>query len=364
MLERVAGIGFVGVEFAGFYGVSAAEVGRVLQANGLEAARARTSVSPPTTTFKAALDEHVAVGCDTVVIPSAPHTGFSDPDQVRATADLVNHAAALAHDRGVHTLGYHNHFWELTPIPDGRPALLHFYEHTDPDVLAEVDIYWAQVGGADPAAVVAELGERAALLHVKDGPGRRGSANVAVGDGAVDTPGVLAAATSAGAGTSWSSTVATPTCSPRSSAASTISCRRACSRGQRVNRVGIVGCGVISRTYGYALGMFDWIDLITCADALPERAEERAEQWGTRALPVDDLLSHPDIDVVVNLTPPKMHAAVDHHARVEEVGVQREAARHRPRRGRRAPSRRPSPPTCTSSRPTRSSAWACRCAAR
>jgi predicted dehydrogenase len=81
-----------------------------------------------------------------------------------------------------------------------------------------------------------------------------------------------------------------------------------------VNRVGIVGCGVISRTYGYTLGMFDWIDLVGCADVLPERAEERAEQWGTRALPVDDLLAHPDIDVVVNLTPPKMHAAVDRAA--------------------------------------------------
>jgi sugar phosphate isomerase/epimerase len=195
VLERVAGIGFVGVEFAGFYGASAPEVARVLQANGLESASAHVGLAADDD-FKAALDEHAAVGCDTVVIPSAPHTGFSDPDQVRATADLVNHAAALARDRGI-ALGYHNHFWELTPMPDGRPALLQFFEHTDPDVLAEVDIYWAQVGGADPAAIVAELGERAALLHVKDGTGERGTANVAVGDGVIDTPGILAAATSA-----------------------------------------------------------------------------------------------------------------------------------------------------------------------
>jgi sugar phosphate isomerase/epimerase len=195
VLERVARIGFVGVEFAGFYGVPAAEVGRMLQANGLEAASAHVGLAADDD-FKAALDDHAAIGCDTVVIPAAPHTGFEDPDEVRATADLVNHHAALARDRGV-ALGYHNHFWELASMPDGRPALLHFYEHTAPDVLAEVDIYWAQVGGADPATLVAELGPRAALLHVKDGPADRGSANVAVGDGAVDTPAVLAAATSA-----------------------------------------------------------------------------------------------------------------------------------------------------------------------
>jgi sugar phosphate isomerase/epimerase len=196
VLERVAAIGFAGVEFAGFYGVSGAEVGRLLERNGLEAASAHVGFADDDA-FKAALDEHAAVGCDTVVIPAAPHTGFTDPEQVRATADLVNHAAALARERGL-ALGYHNHYWELTPMPDGRPALLHFFEHTDPEVLAEVDIYWAQVGGADPAAIVAELGPRAALLHVKDGPAdERGSANVAVGDGAVDVPAVVAAAPSA-----------------------------------------------------------------------------------------------------------------------------------------------------------------------
>ena len=116
---------------------------------------------------------------------------------MRGTADLVNHAYELARERGI-ALGYHNHFWELVPLDDGRPALLHFFEATAPDVLAEVDIYWALIGGADPAAVVAELGERVAFLHVKDGPGDdRGSANVAVGDGVVDTPGVLAAAPAA-----------------------------------------------------------------------------------------------------------------------------------------------------------------------
>jgi len=81
-----------------------------------------------------------------------------------------------------------------------------------------------------------------------------------------------------------------------------------------MKRVGIVGCGVISRTYGHTLGLFDWVDLAACADVLPERAEERAEQWGARAMAVDALLADPDIDVVVNLTPPKMHADVDRAA--------------------------------------------------
>jgi predicted dehydrogenase len=81
-----------------------------------------------------------------------------------------------------------------------------------------------------------------------------------------------------------------------------------------VNRLAVVGCGVISRTYGHTLGMFDWVDLVACADVFPERAEERAEQWGARAMSVDAVLADPDIDAIVNLTPPKMHADVDRAA--------------------------------------------------
>jgi predicted dehydrogenase len=81
-----------------------------------------------------------------------------------------------------------------------------------------------------------------------------------------------------------------------------------------MSRLGIVGCGVISRTYGYTLGMLDWVDLAGCADVVPERAEERAEKWATRAMSVDALLADPDIDAIVNLTPPKMHAEVDRAA--------------------------------------------------
>jgi sugar phosphate isomerase/epimerase len=93
--------------------------------------------------------------------------------------------------------GYHNHFWELTEV-EGRSALLHLFDTADPSVFAEVDIYWAQVGGADPAALVAELADRVGLLHVKDGPAAEPRQSMtAVGDGAVDIAGVLAAAPSA-----------------------------------------------------------------------------------------------------------------------------------------------------------------------
>jgi sugar phosphate isomerase/epimerase len=57
----------------------------------------------------------------------------------------------------------------------------------DDSVFAEVDTYWAKVGGVDPARIVADLGTRARLLHIKDGPADNAeSPMTAVGDGVMD----------------------------------------------------------------------------------------------------------------------------------------------------------------------------------
>ena len=83
-------------------------------------------------------------------------------------------------------------------MPDGRPALLHLFDHLAPTVFAEVDIYWAQVGGMDPKDLVTQLGSRVGLLHVKDGPADEPpSSMVAVGDGVIGVPAVLEASPSA-----------------------------------------------------------------------------------------------------------------------------------------------------------------------
>jgi sugar phosphate isomerase/epimerase len=196
VLARLGRIGFVGVETAGFHGLTGAEVRSTLDDAGLVASSAHVGLAKPDE-YERALDDHAELGCSTVVIPAIAPKSFADLDAIRAAADLVNAANERARARGL-TLGYHNHFWELQSVIDGRPALLHLFDHVDGSVLAEVDVYWARVGGVDPAELLSELGSRAALLHVKDGPaGDPSEAMVAVGDGAIDVPAVLGAAPAA-----------------------------------------------------------------------------------------------------------------------------------------------------------------------
>jgi sugar phosphate isomerase/epimerase len=193
VLARLGAKGYAGVELAGLSGLSAAQLTSALTVAGIGLSSAHVGLAVDGG-FDAALDLHQSLGCDTVVIPSLPHDAFSNLDDIRAGADQINAAVVSARSRGV-TLGYHNHWWELAPMPDGRPALLHLFDHLDPVVIAEVDIYWVQVGGADPTEIVAELGSRVGLVHVKDGPADGPSSPmVAVGDGVIDVPAVLAAA--------------------------------------------------------------------------------------------------------------------------------------------------------------------------
>jgi sugar phosphate isomerase/epimerase len=92
-------------------------------------------------------------------------------------------------------LGYHNHNWEFSTRIDGRTAHSILFEQLNGDIFAEVDVYWAKVGGSDPVEVVSELGARARLLHMKDGPADSPkSPMTAAGAGAIDLPGIAAAA--------------------------------------------------------------------------------------------------------------------------------------------------------------------------
>jgi len=71
--------------------------------------------------------------------------------------------------------------------------------------------------------------------------------------------------------------------------------------------VGIIGCGHISDHYCQGLKHFRNLDLRACSDLDMSRAEALASDHGIATLSVDRLLADPDIEIVVNLTPPAAH---------------------------------------------------------
>lgn len=74
--------------------------------------------------------------------------------------------------------------------------------------------------------------------------------------------------------------------------------------------IGVVGVGVISDQYFAQFRKLSNLRLAGVADLDTARAASVAQAQGTRSLSVEDLLSDPDIDAVLNLTIPAAHADV------------------------------------------------------
>ena len=79
--------------------------------------------------------------------------------------------------------------------------------------------------------------------------------------------------------------------------------------------VGFIGTGMISRTYLENLTRFPDVRVVILGDLNHEVARAQAErfgvpEWGS----ADDVLAHPDVEVVVNLTIPAVHAEVSGQA--------------------------------------------------
>lgn len=138
--------------------------------------------------------------CDCIIWHGWPQDPrYSTVDGIKALADLYNeaHAVCAAHGK---RFGIHNHWWEYQLHPaladSGKRPYQLLVGQIDPSIFFEVDTYWVQTAGVDPASVLKELGDRAPLLHFKDGPARPGTeeANmVALGQGDMDIVRTVAA---------------------------------------------------------------------------------------------------------------------------------------------------------------------------
>jgi sugar phosphate isomerase/epimerase len=191
LIRRLGEIGYAGVEPAGLHDLTPVEFRRYVEEAGMTVSSGHI---PLLSTENAAevLDAQQAMGNDTVVVAFLPPDQFEDEAAIARTAESLNAANEMARARGM-TMGYHNHYWEFSNRVGDRSAHAALFQQLDNTVIAEIDTYWAQVGGADPVQVVSELGPRAQLLHIKDGPADDPASDMtAVGDGVIDVAGIAA----------------------------------------------------------------------------------------------------------------------------------------------------------------------------
>ena len=192
-LTRIAGLGFTQVEP---YGVreNLAVLRTALPANGLTAPTAHAKLLGDDVDRPAVFAAAAELGIGTVIEPMVEAARWQHADDIAATAAALNDAARTGAEHGV-TVGYHNHFWELRSRIGDRTGLEVLAGHLDPELVLEVDTYWATAGGAEAPALLSRLGDRVRAIHVKDGDlATDGSGQVPAGQGQVPVIEVLAAA--------------------------------------------------------------------------------------------------------------------------------------------------------------------------
>ena len=141
--------------------------------NGL----ARNDLSAPTTHMHLLGEDQDAVfalaaelGIETVIEPYVDPARWESEADISEVATELNAAASKAADYGLR-VGYHNHHFELESKISGVHGLEVLADRLDPEVVLEVDTYWAYAGGADVPALITRLGDRVVALHLKDGDG-------------------------------------------------------------------------------------------------------------------------------------------------------------------------------------------------
>jgi sugar phosphate isomerase/epimerase len=184
VVRKVAAIGYAGVETAGFNGSTPQKAAALFKSLGLEVSSAHGPL-PVGDKKNEVLDTMGALGCKRLVCPWLPPERFQTVDGIKAVCEELNAANEVARANGL-TLFYHNHWFEYG-IVDGQRVSQIMLKHLAPTVKLEVDTYWVKVGGADIIQVLQDVGGRAPLLHLKDGPAEnKDQPMVAVGDGVMD----------------------------------------------------------------------------------------------------------------------------------------------------------------------------------
>lgn len=195
VIRKLADIGYAGVETANVFGESPEYAARLFGELGLQVSSAHSPL-PSGDNKNKVLDTMAALNCKRLICAFFPPDEFTSTDKVKNICDQLNQANAVAQENGL-TFFYHNHWWEYEYPIEGKPAYQYMLDNLEPTVHFELDTYWIKVGGFDPAAVVRELGARASLLHIKDGPATKDASMTAVGEGVLDWADVIGAGTAA-----------------------------------------------------------------------------------------------------------------------------------------------------------------------
>jgi sugar phosphate isomerase/epimerase len=197
-LWRLSDIGYRQVEFAGLYDNTAEDVASMLERHGMTAPAAHIQYARFESEFDGVVSDAQALGMEWVIVPALPERQI-DESLAQEYITKLNSFGLLADEAGL-KFAYHNHAFEFeNTYDDGTTFFDRLVAGTDADkVKLELDAFWVVQGGADPAKLLRDLGDRVRLVHIKDAGREDPASDVPFGEGSLDWDAILGAADAAG----------------------------------------------------------------------------------------------------------------------------------------------------------------------
>jgi sugar phosphate isomerase/epimerase len=169
-LAAVAGMGFEGVEFAGYYGRSADELREMLDKVGLRVAGTHISVDALLgDELQRTIKFNRILGNRFLIVPWLPEEMRSSKIEWLRTARLMNNIAKKIKPERMR-VGYHNHTIEFQLMHEEMPWDT-FFGAANPDVVMQLDTGNAMHGGISAEGIldiIKRYPSRAATVHLKE----------------------------------------------------------------------------------------------------------------------------------------------------------------------------------------------------
>lgn len=171
-LEAVANMGYEGVEFHEYYGLSPDEVSRILDKVGLKATGAHIRIDALREgKLEETIEFHKILGNTFLIVPGFPKEMTKSKAAWLETAQFMNRVADRVRDEGLR-VGYHNHQSAkvFQPMEGELPWDL-FFGTTKPDVVMQLDVGNAMCEGISADEVLESLKRypgRATTVHLKE----------------------------------------------------------------------------------------------------------------------------------------------------------------------------------------------------
>jgi sugar phosphate isomerase/epimerase len=180
-LKAVSKIGFSGVEFAGYYGLTAPQLRKLLDEDHLQCYGSHIQLSDLLgDNFAKTVEYNKVLGNHLLVVASLPEERRNTKDNLIATAHLFSDLATKLKPYGMF-LGFHNHYAEFQPV-DGEMPWYTFFNNASNDVKIQFDTGNALSAGAQAMPFLTKYPGRVISAHVKDFSSTNKNAMLGEGD--------------------------------------------------------------------------------------------------------------------------------------------------------------------------------------